>query len=55
MDSKQLEEKAEKEWKLSKKIRAEFDSAESYAAYLKAKKAGRVKIFGEGEKTNEMV
>ena len=52
MELKQLEEKAKKEWKSSKKVREEFDSAESYAAYLKAEESGRVRILGEGGKNH---
>ena len=42
-----LKEQCEKTWKEDPKIRQEFSSKESYFGYMRAKKAGRVRILGD--------
>ncbi|MCR4299405.1 MAG: hypothetical protein NUV75_11780, partial [Gallionella sp.] len=45
-DGDQVDQEARQAWDNDPKVRAEFLSAENYAAFLKAERAGRIRILG---------
>lgn len=46
-EAQQIEQQAKVEWETDAKVRAEFASFETYAAYRKAEAQGRFRILGK--------